>query len=79
VPDAQIEKFVLELKGGRRYGLLENSEDICRKKQVAGVYFQGQNGSVREFSASIANDCGRKKKRNTPQKKRTGVKKRTKP
>lgn len=29
VPDAPVEKFVLELKGGKNYGLFENSENLC--------------------------------------------------
>ena len=46
VPDAPVERFVLEMKGGKKYGLLENSEDVCRKKQMAGVVFTAQNGKT---------------------------------
>jgi uncharacterized repeat protein (TIGR01451 family) len=62
VPDAPVERFVLEMKGGKRYGLLENSEDICRKPQKAGVAFAAQNGRAKTFSVKIANSCGTGKK-----------------
>jgi hypothetical protein len=57
VPDAPVSRFVLELKGGKKYGLLENSENICRKKQKAGVSFRAQNGRVKRLSVKIANSC----------------------
>jgi hypothetical protein len=63
VPDAPVSRFVLELKGGKKYGLLENSEDVCRKTQKAGVSFRAQNGRVRTFSVKIVNSCKGKKKR----------------
>jgi hypothetical protein len=62
VPDAPVSRFVLELKGGKKYGLLENSEDICKKKQVAGVSFTAHNGRAKNLSVKIANSCGSKKK-----------------
>ena len=62
VPDAPVEKFVLEMKGGKKYGLLENSENICKKKQVAGVAFRAQNGKKATLSAKISNSCGKRKK-----------------
>jgi hypothetical protein len=57
VPDAPVEKFVLEMKGGKKYGLLINSENICKKKQVAGAAFKAQNGAVEKVSVKIANSC----------------------
>ena len=62
VPDAPVEKFILELKGGKKYGLLENSENICKKKQLAGASFKAQNGRLKTFSVKIANSCGKGKK-----------------
>jgi hypothetical protein len=62
VPDAPVSRFVLELKGGKKYGLLENSENICSKKQNAGVSFRAQNGRVKTLSVRIANSCGKGKK-----------------
>ena len=58
VPDAPVEKFELALKGGKKYGLLENSEDICKKKQQAGTAFTSQSGKVLEGKTTIQNSCG---------------------
>jgi hypothetical protein len=57
VPDAPLEKFVLEMKGGKKYGLLENSEDICKNKQVATADFTAQNGKTLNLKPTIANSC----------------------
>jgi hypothetical protein len=62
VPDAPVDKFVLEMKGGKKYGLLINSEDICKKKQVAGAAFRAQNGKVLNQSVEITNSCKGQKK-----------------
>jgi hypothetical protein len=67
VPDAPVERFVLEMKGGKKYGLLENSENICSKPQKAGVAFGAQNGKIDNTSVTIANSCRKGKK---PKKKR---------
>jgi hypothetical protein len=56
-PDAPVEKFILELKGGPKYGLLENSENICHKSQKAGVAFKAQNGKTENSAIKIANSC----------------------
>ncbi len=57
VPDAPVSKFVLEMQGGKKKGLLVNSENVCRKKQVAEASFTAQNGKVETFAAPIANGC----------------------
>jgi uncharacterized repeat protein (TIGR01451 family) len=62
VPDAPVSKFVLELKGGNRYGLLENHENLCLKQQRAGAKFIGQNGKVDSFRPVIKASCRRHKK-----------------
>ncbi|HEY2478334.1 MAG TPA: hypothetical protein VGI17_06350 [Solirubrobacterales bacterium] len=74
VPDAPAERFVLEMKGGRKYGLLENSENICKKKQLAGVSFTAQNGKRLQLSTTIANSCGKGKKKSGKGKKTHGSK-----
>ncbi len=61
VPDAPVSRFVLELKGGKRYGLLENSENICSKTQRASALFKAQNGATLHLQPKIANECGKKK------------------
>lgn len=61
VPDAPIEKFNLELKGGKKYGLLINSENICKTKQVGQAFFTAQNGKSLTLKPTIANSCGKAK------------------
>ncbi len=61
VPDAPVERFELNLKGGPKYSLLENSEDLCSKPQKALVAFTAQNGMVSKYKPLIANECGKKK------------------
>jgi hypothetical protein len=69
VPDAPVSRFVLEMKGGKKYGLLENSENICRKPQRASTLFNAQNGLVQHMLPKIENSCkgakakGKKQKR----------------
>jgi hypothetical protein len=62
VPDAPVSRFVLEMKGGKKYGLLINSENLCKKPQRGNVRFTAQNGLVDQFKPLIANDCGKGKK-----------------
>jgi hypothetical protein len=62
VPDAPVEKFVLEMKGGKKYGLLENSENICKKEQKAGALFTAQNGKTLNLSPKISNSCKHRSK-----------------
>jgi hypothetical protein len=57
VPDAPAEKLVLELKGGPKYGLLVNSENICRRPQKASASFTAANGKVAHLTPTIANSC----------------------
>jgi hypothetical protein len=72
VPDAPVEKFVLELKGGPRYGLLENSENICRKRQKASVSFTAASGKVAHLTPTITNSCKKAKGKHKKRKKRHG-------
>ena len=65
VPDAPVEKFELEMKGGKKYGLLENSENLCKapkEKRQAIVRFTAQNGKVEQSKPVVANQCGKKSK-----------------
>ena len=66
VPDAPYSKVVLQLKGGKKYGLLENSENLCARDQTANVRFTAQNGLVEQLHPGIANGCkptGKKRKK----------------
>jgi hypothetical protein len=68
VPDAPVSRFVLEMKGGPKYSLLENSEDLCRKPQHAIARFTAQNGEVEQTKPLIANQCGKKKRHGSAKK-----------
>jgi len=57
VPDAPVSKFILEMQGGNKKGLLVNSENVCRKQQKAEVNLTAQNGKVLTFKAPINNSC----------------------
>ncbi|HVT00135.1 MAG TPA: hypothetical protein VHE08_06420 [Solirubrobacterales bacterium] len=61
VPDAPFSRVVLEMKGGKKYGLFENSENLCRKKQLASAKFVAQNGLAVHLRPRIANRCGKGK------------------
>lgn len=61
VPDAPVSKFILEMKGGPKKGLLENSTNICKGKHKAEVRFTAHNGKVVSFKTPLTTDCGRKK------------------
>lgn len=62
VPDAPVSRFVLEMKGGPKYSLLVNSEDLCNKPQKAIARFTAQNGRVLHTKPVIGNDCRKKRK-----------------
>jgi hypothetical protein len=63
VPDAPVSRFVLEMKGGKKYGLLINSEGLCGNQQRANSLFRAQNGLVQQAKPLIANQCGKKSKK----------------
>jgi hypothetical protein len=58
VPDAPVEKFVLELKGGKK-GLLVNSTDVCKGTHKALAAFTGQNGKLDEYEPALQAQCGK--------------------
>jgi hypothetical protein len=62
VPDAPVEKFVLEMKGGSK-GLLVNTTNICKGAHRAVSVFTGQNGKRYETKPEVvAKGCGKKGK-----------------
>jgi hypothetical protein len=63
VPDAPVEKFVLEMKGGPKYSLLENSENLCAKRQKAIANFTAQNGRMLHSTPTVAVSCKGKGKK----------------
>jgi hypothetical protein len=63
VPDAPVEKFELRLKGGPKYSLLENSENLCAKPQRAIARFTAQNGKVDNLKPLMHVRCKGKKRK----------------
>jgi hypothetical protein len=68
VPDAPVEKFTLELKGGKK-GLLVNSTDVCKGTHKALAAFTGQNGKLSEAEPALKAQCGKGKKKSGAKKK----------
>ena len=62
VPDAPVSRFVLKLAGAK-HGLLENSANLCKVKNVAQVKAVGQNGKTYDTSPKVTNDCGKQGKK----------------
>jgi hypothetical protein len=58
VPDAPVSRFVLNLKGGKE-GLLQNSANLCKVKNIATVKLNAQNGKMAELRPKLANGCGK--------------------
>ena len=65
VPDAPASRFVLEMKGGKKYSLLEDSEDLCKGTRHGDARFVAQNGRVAQLHPKIAVQCGKASKKNT--------------
>jgi hypothetical protein len=57
VPDAPVERFELSLKGGPKYSLLENSENLCARPQKAIADFTAQNGLVDNSKVPLQVRC----------------------
>lgn len=60
VPDAPVTKFELNMKGGKK-GLLANNTELCKTKPIANAKFTGQNGKVRETNPAVKVACGKGK------------------
>jgi hypothetical protein len=63
IPDAPVSKFVLEMKGGKRYGLIENSEDLCSRTRRASSKFTAQSGAILESHPKVTTSCAREPKK----------------
>jgi hypothetical protein len=74
VPDAPVSRFVLEMKGGKKYGLLVNSENVCKKPQKVKAAFTAQNGKPYAIEQKIGADCGKKHKGQKPKGKKKAKK-----
>jgi hypothetical protein len=58
VPDAPVSRFVLEMQGGRK-GLLANNTELCRTTPRAAVKFDAQNGKLADSNPVMKADCGK--------------------
>ena len=58
VPDAPVTKFAMNLFGGAKRGLLENSRDLCTTNRRAKIAFVAHNGRTSTSSLRIATSCG---------------------
>jgi hypothetical protein len=74
VPDAPVEKFTLELKGGKK-GLLVNSTDVCKGTHKALAAFTGQNGKLDEYEPALKAQCGKGGGKKGKKGKKSGAKK----
>jgi hypothetical protein len=59
VPDAPVSRFVLNMQGGKK-GLLVNNTQLCRAKPRAAVKFTGHNGKVSRSKPLVKTACRRK-------------------
>jgi len=59
VPDAPVTKFNMNLFGGSR-GLIENSQDLCKRKRHVELHFKAQNGRTLDANPAIKIKCGKK-------------------
>jgi hypothetical protein len=64
VPDTPVSRFVLTIRGGKKKGLLVNSQDLCRRKQFAKLNLKAQNGKqVKKKRLKVRTSCKKKKKK----------------
>ncbi|HVY97208.1 MAG TPA: hypothetical protein VHA54_09650, partial [Solirubrobacterales bacterium] len=59
VPDAPVSRFVLEMQGGKK-GLLANNTELCKTTPRAAVKFDAQNGKLADSDPVMRADCGKK-------------------
>lgn len=64
VPDVPVTKFILRMKGGKKKGLLQNSQNICKGPLSSVMNMKGQNGKkVKNNKLPLkVSGCGKKKK-----------------
>jgi hypothetical protein len=60
VPDAPVSKFVLNMKGGDK-GLIVNNTELCKAKPRAKVQMTGQNGKDSVANPLVKIGCGKKR------------------
>jgi hypothetical protein len=60
LPDAPVSRFELNLYGKKR-GLLQSTEALCKRGHTAAVRMVGQNGRQLSRKAKLRSKCGRAK------------------
>jgi hypothetical protein len=60
IPDAPVSRVELTLAGGKR-GLLENSKNLCKSKNIAKFDLTGQNGKQSLTEPKLEVQCGKGK------------------
>lgn len=63
IPDAPVSRLEMNLLGGKKRGLLENSENLCKTNRLARVHLAAQNGKVKSGDQRIATSCDKKNKK----------------
>jgi hypothetical protein len=58
VPDAPVTKFTMQLFGGKR-GLIENSQDLCKREHHVKVNLEAQNGRSLITNPALDVGCGK--------------------
>ncbi len=63
VPDVPVSRFVLTIRGGKRRGLLVNTQNLCARRQFARLDLNAQNGrSLTKKRLKIRKPCRRKRR-----------------
>ena len=62
VPDVPVSRFVLTIRGGKKKGLLVNSQNLCARKQFARLDLTAQNGkTLTQKKLKLRRTCKKKK------------------
>ncbi|MGC1165789.1 MAG: hypothetical protein WA862_06750 [Solirubrobacterales bacterium] len=72
LPDAPVSKFTMTIFGGKKRGILVNSEELCRSKARGAARFVGQNNGVHTLSPKLSVKCKKGKKKTATRGKRRG-------
>ena len=64
MPDVPVSRFVLTIRGGKKKGLLVNTQNLCVRKQFAKLNLTAQNGKkLTKKKLKLRTPCKKKKKR----------------
>jgi hypothetical protein len=67
VPDVPVSKFALTVRGGKKRGLLVNSNSLCGKKYKVIARFTGQNGKKANQKPKLRTPCKKHKRKHRKQ------------